>query len=156
MKLQLISDTHFEFHKDGGNSFIASLDPTGIDLLLLGGDIGTVPYLENGIKQLADKYKLVIGINGNHEYYGSDRETVIDHQRSLSAKIDNYKFLDNDMFEYMGKVILGTTLWYREAHPYLCQWWSDFKQIKDFSSWVYKQNDKAIDFLMSNMKQGDI
>ena len=39
MRLQLLSDLHFEFHRDGGRSFVDSLDPGGIDVLVLAGDI---------------------------------------------------------------------------------------------------------------------
>ena len=38
-RLLLLSDLHFEFHKDAGESFVASLAPTGIDVLVLAGDI---------------------------------------------------------------------------------------------------------------------
>jgi hypothetical protein len=29
MRLELLSDLHFEFHRDGGRAFVDSLDPTG-------------------------------------------------------------------------------------------------------------------------------
>jgi len=35
MRLQLLSDLHFEFHRDGGRSFVESLDPSGVDVLVL-------------------------------------------------------------------------------------------------------------------------
>ena len=33
MRLQLLSDLHFEFHRDGGRSFVDSLDPEGIETI---------------------------------------------------------------------------------------------------------------------------
>jgi predicted phosphodiesterase len=39
MHIQLLSDLHFEFHADHGQSFVESLDPRGVDVLVLAGDI---------------------------------------------------------------------------------------------------------------------
>ena len=34
MRIQLLSDLHFEFHRDNGRSFVESLDPDGVDVLV--------------------------------------------------------------------------------------------------------------------------
>ena len=39
MRLQLLSDLHFEFHRDHGRSFVSSLDPSGVDILVVGSAI---------------------------------------------------------------------------------------------------------------------
>jgi hypothetical protein len=39
MKLQIMSDLHFEMHADGGAELIREVDPTGVDVLVLAGDI---------------------------------------------------------------------------------------------------------------------
>ena len=47
MKLQIMSDLHLEMHADGGAELIRELDPTGVDVLVLAGDITTARYYEN-------------------------------------------------------------------------------------------------------------
>lgn len=46
MKLQTMSDLHLEMHAEGGAELIRELDPTGVDLLVLAGDITTARYYE--------------------------------------------------------------------------------------------------------------
>lgn len=152
MKLSLLSDLHFEFHMDGGYDFIKSLDNSNVDVLLLAGDIATYPLIEKTVKAFCDKYPQVVYVCGNHEYWGQRRQTITDLLQSLSYKIDNFHWLDNEVFEYNGFRFLGSTLWFRDAHPTLCADWSDFDRIKDLSEWISKQNDKSIDFLMSELR----
>ena len=65
MRLQVISDIHIEFHKDNGRSILDLLDPTGIDALMLAGDIGRLSdlnHFENFLKGLSDKYEKVFTV----------------------------------------------------------------------------------------------
>ena len=41
MRIQVISDVHFEFHSDGGWDFVRSLNPEGVDVLVIAGDISS-------------------------------------------------------------------------------------------------------------------
>src|SRR5450631_3269273 len=47
MKLQIMSDLHLEMHADRGAEFIRSLDPTGVDVLVLAGDITMARHYED-------------------------------------------------------------------------------------------------------------
>jgi predicted phosphodiesterase len=74
MKLQIMSDLHLEMHADGGAELIRELDPTGVDVLVLAGDITAARYYENlerPFKALAHKYRHILYIPGNHESYKS-------------------------------------------------------------------------------------
>lgn len=156
MKISLLSDIHFEFHKDGGNSFIASLDSSKTDVLLLAGDVGTITYLDNAVSRFCDKFSQVVHVAGNHEFWNSRREEVIEKLLSLSAKKSNYHFLDNNIFEHQGRRFLGTTMWFSEPSPRLCRYWSDYHKIKDFSIWIRDQNRDSTEFLKREMREGDI
>jgi predicted phosphodiesterase len=71
MKLQIMSDLHFEMHADGGAELIRDLDPTGVDVLVLAGDITMARHYEdlaNVFKPLARKYRHILYVPGNHEY----------------------------------------------------------------------------------------
>ena len=79
MKLQIMSDLHLEMHADRGRELIRGLDPTGVDVLVLAGDITTARYyedLESIFKALVTKYRHILYIPGNHEYYKSSPTQV--------------------------------------------------------------------------------
>jgi len=79
MKLQIMSDLHLEMHADRGAEFIRNLDPTGVDVLVLAGDITMARHyedLENVFKLLARKYRHILYVPGNHEYYKSSPKQV--------------------------------------------------------------------------------
>lgn len=109
MKLQIISDIHLEL--------LGKFPPLTItgDYLALCGDIG---YPKSEIyhaflKYVAENYKGVFVIAGNHEYYNS--KTVYlkmkDKIKTVCSEFKNVYFLDNDRIEIDDYVILGTTLW---------------------------------------------
>jgi predicted phosphodiesterase len=63
VKLQIMSDLHFEMHADGGAGLIRELDPTGVDVLVLAGDITMARHyanLESVFKPLAKKYRHIL------------------------------------------------------------------------------------------------
>ena len=57
MKLQIMSDLHFEMHADGGAELIRELDPTGVDVLVLAGDITMARHYED----LTSVFKPLLG-----------------------------------------------------------------------------------------------
>jgi predicted phosphodiesterase len=79
MKLQILSDLHLEMHADGGSGLIRELDPAGVDVLVLAGDITMARRyadLERVFKPLAKKYRHILYVPGNHEYYKSSPREV--------------------------------------------------------------------------------
>ncbi len=89
MKLQIMSDLHFEMHADGGAGFIRELDPTGVDVLVLAGDITMARQYEDlasVFKPLAQKYPHVLYVPGNHEYYKSSPTDVARNLAKLTKK----------------------------------------------------------------------
>jgi len=156
MKLAIMSDLHLEFHKDGGKEFIKSLDPTGVDALVLAGDIAEVKYFDEAIKLFCDKYKKVLFVPGNHEYYGSDAGTVSFNFEIIKECHSNFHLLENEVLEIDGQRFIGTTLWYPFVSPHKTDHWSDFKYIINFNDWIWKENTKSVNFLTDNMKKDDI
>src|SRR5205814_1727426 len=79
VRLQIMSDLHFEMHADGGAGLIRGLDPTGVDVLVLAGDItmaGRPANLQSVFEPLAKKYRHILYVPGNHEYYRSSPTEV--------------------------------------------------------------------------------
>ena len=62
-------------------------------------------------KTCSEQFKHVVYVVGNHEHYNYQfNYTVNDLKRKL-AHYENIHVLDNETFEYDGKVFIGSTLW---------------------------------------------
>lgn len=116
------SDLHFEV---GTKDVIEALEKSDGDILVLAGDICTervysrfnnpLSPLGNFTKEFYDlaskKYKHVIVIAGNHEYYGGkllDTDNII---REAFSCYDNVHFLQDEPFYYEDIAFYGTTMW---------------------------------------------
>lgn len=159
MKILVLSDLHLEFHADHGRSFIDCL-PTGdkVDVCVLAGDITVGEGIPNALKQFCDRYEQVIFTFGNHEFYNSNRNSVISWTLDAVAANSNLTWLDCDTKVIGGKRFVGTPMWFRDA-PDNKRWtdcMNDFQVIEGFADWVYKENERALKYLEKNVQKGDI
>src|SRR5574340_757073 len=109
MKAFICSDIHTEFyppgyhHKKIFNSFPKT------EAIIIAGDLTTKNYLESNLGYLCKRYKEVIYIPGNHEYYGSTLFEI--HEILNSIPYKNFQWLNiNNSFNN----IYGTTLWFSD------------------------------------------
>lgn len=159
MRIQVMSDLHFEFHRDCGESFVQSLDPTDVDVLVLAGDVGTAigESLLYGVARLCDRYPQVVMIAGNHEYYGSSPDQVAKVRERMLRALPNFNWLDNSTVELGGQRFIGSTLWYpKPANPAYTRAMSDFTTIRGFVPWVYTQHRASVAFLTENVREDDV
>jgi Icc-related predicted phosphoesterase len=159
MRLQLLSDLHFEFHRDHGRSFVDSLEPQGIDVLVLAGDIAVAEGIRPALGLLCQKFRdaTVVYVHGNHEFYHSDRATVCDTTRQACSENPNLVWLDRSSAEIQGVRFHGAPLWFpRTTDERLKRSLNDFSTIKNFESWVYEENAKTIAFFLEHVQPGDI
>lgn len=160
MRLQLLSDLHFEFHRDGGRSFVESLDPTGVEVLVLAGDIAVGAGIGGALRLFCEHYAkaTVLYVHGNHEFYKTDRADVLASTRQAERDHANLVWLDNSSVELMGRRFLGSPLWFsRGSHnPRLKRAMSDFTEIRDFESWVYTENERAVAMLQAELGENDV
>jgi predicted phosphodiesterase len=178
-----LSDLHFEFHADGGKEFVESLDPSGVDLLVLAGDI---TRMDVGIDKTLALFRKrfacpIVYVHGNHEFFFSSRPAVVRATKNAVSKLRGVHWLDGDVVEINGQRILGTTLWYRPTaaaprHPFFvssdADWargimrtvtekgvavrtYPDF-EIDGFLQWVAEEHERAMRFLQDNLRPGDI
>ncbi len=156
-RFRVYSDLHFEFHQDAGVSFVESLDPGGVDVVVLAGDISTWSRLPYALKMFSDRFPKVLFVVGNHEFYGSDRPRVEALLEENVAKLPNVHWLRNTVLELNGHRILGTPLWFPKSPQAIAQEsvWSDFKKISNFK-WVYYENQVAAEFLKRELCECDI
>ncbi|HEY6557027.1 MAG TPA: metallophosphoesterase [Polyangiaceae bacterium] len=160
MRLQLLSDLHFEFHADAGQSFVDSLDPRGVDVLVLAGDIAVGSGVTSALNRFCRRFAgaHVVYVHGNHEFYGTDRESVLRFTAHAVEQNANLVCLDAAIADIQGQRFIGGPLWfrhdptaerYRHAVP-------DFGQITAFESWVYEENARLIALLERELREDDI
>lgn len=147
MRLLLLSDLHFEFHRDGGRSFVADLaDPSGVDVCVLAGDIAVGGGIGPVLELFCKRYRWVVYVCGNHEYYGSSRSEVREHMGEVVRAFSNLVWLDVGTAEIEGQRFVGATLWFSGRD----QWWhqmNDFHVIQGFEEWVYEDNAATLRLL---------
>jgi len=78
----------------GAGALITSLDPPGVDVLVVAGDLATVDYLAAGLRDLCDRFAHVVYVLGNHEFYGTSFAEVRAEMALLSSRHANRHVLD--------------------------------------------------------------
>jgi len=171
MKIAIASDLHLEFAP------LKLTNNENADVLILAGDICTAKHLVKYLdffKDCAEQFKHVVYIAGNHEHYNyMFNDTLKDLKEGL-AVWENIHVLDNETFEYDGKVFIGTTLWTDMnkgcAHTMLQAeaFMPDFRIVKYNDSVNYtkltplqstKEHDKSVKYVqhvIENSKDKDV
>ncbi len=160
MRIQLMSDLHLEFHADGGASFVESLDPTGVDVLVLAGDISVGEELPAALGQLCRRFSAaeIVYVHGNHELYGSRPAAVERRTREVERRHPNLHWLERRAVTLGGQRFLGATLWFphdARADPFRGAM-SDFSEIRGFEPWVYDANARTVRWLREALREGDV
>jgi len=153
-KIQVISDVHTEFHKDWGDCFIENLDASDVDVLVVAGDLGNLDQIKYNLIAFCKKYKEVIYVPGNHDFYGTN---FFEFRKYMSTiKCNNLHFLDNKTTKINDVKFIGTTMWFRnsEYNNIYKKYMNDFREIRDFEKCIYEENSKAIKFLNSEAEEG--
>jgi len=157
-----LSDVHTEFHPDCGQDFIDHLDPSGVDVLVVAGDLGSWETMEGALRALCRKFPHVVYVLGNHEWYRwTNKDPLPDYpglRRRMMKEIPNLHWLERDIWTYEGVRFLGSTLWFPDEGKTLGlrHNWSDFIYIPHLSSWMFKENKRAVAFFKQELRQGDV
>ena len=153
MKIQYVSDLHLEFRSV--DQIPRLLKNINADVLILAGDISAVSYdveykkLITFLQYYCSKYKYVLAVSGNHEYYtnNSTKENCMDainqKLKILSKKFPNYLYLNcNTITLEINKkkyMFIGATLWTKidiKNYKYVNSNMNDYNMI-----YVNKNND---------------
>lgn len=162
LRLQIVSDIHLEFHRDHGISFMESLDPSGVDVLVLAGDITVLRdfyWAQDTLSEFCALYKDVVYVQGNHEYYGTSIGTADQHLNAIELGLNNLHVLrDGQPKIIAGQRFIGGTLWFgRDKNNRIYgQQMNDFHIIEGFDPWVYEQNDAILAGLQTHLQADDI
>ena len=162
MEYVIVSDLHFEFHADGGAALTSSLP--GTEGIIVAGDLSSASGLKDALLLLLNKYKEVVFVCGNHEFYGSSVKDLheslyrLQNEVEKTPNIGNLHILNNTTTTIEGQRFIGTTLWFpelegiRTKHNFL----SDFYQIKNASDDLYRENKTAVAFLSREIRSDDV
>jgi predicted phosphodiesterase len=160
MRVQVLSDVHVEYMPDHGRRLIDSLDPTGVDVLVLAGDVGDLDTFGDALVRYCRRYAgaTVVHVLGNHEYYGGGTEDARKVALEVAARCPNYRLLDDGVLDMDGVRFVGSTLWFRDAPG---NWLlrgrrSEFRDIRGFDPWVYGQNAASETFLTDQLQTGRV
>ena len=179
MRILVLSDTHFEFHKDRGKSFVDYLwdenKHSPPDAVILAGDISSIDMLRASIKMFAEKFSSdILFVIGNHELYGTTPQNALKKACRIEEDIERVYWLEpyppdtetestTIRKEDDGSPIdhevcfIGGTLWFpipdKTARK---DWMNDFQQIYDFEPWVYEQHVLTAKYLLNNISRGDV
>ena len=163
MRIQLMSDLHFEFHDDRGREWISSQNADDVDVLILAGDIAEVRdgHLAEVLEAFVKKFPDVVFVPGNHEYYGStiaDASTVFE---DLNAQLETLHILRRQTVNIRGQRFVGASLWFPERfdeeHSELENRLNDFHKIGGgFRGWVYEEAKRDAQFLVETVLKGDV
>jgi len=157
-KIRLLSDLHLEWYSDQGDSFINSLETDEEEILVLAGDITSWNRIEAVLTQFCAKFKEVVYVLGNHEYYGAPSRThVLEECFKAQNKNSNLHWLNNSKTCIDGKWFYGGTMWFRltPQTKALQYGFNDFHKISKLNEWVYQENYEFCKFI-ENVSEGDV
>jgi predicted phosphodiesterase len=115
MKIQLLSDLHNEFLRNGKTSpnhlWSGSIPETDADIIILAGDIDTgINGAEWAISESERLEKNIIYVLGNHEFYGHEYHSMKE-KISKQCKGTGVHCLDPDVYVEDDVRFIGATLW---------------------------------------------
>lgn len=162
MKLQYISDIHFEFFQDKlFNIFYQKIYPVA-EYLILAGDISTISSNTNNqyyikfLKYCSENWKHIFIITGNHEYYNSTIEHVNNTINDICKDFYNIHFLNNSSIIIDNYKFIGSTLWSNIPNQYKYfakQKLNDFIKIYDFNVDTYNNlNSSSVNFIKKEIE----
>lgn len=160
MRVQILSDLHFEFDRDGGEAFARAVPVAG-DVLVLAGDL--LPLRAQGEVRRAfgwfcERFPHVVFVPGNHEYYRTrpaDAEAVLaacaQGFRNLHVLAPGIAVIDRIRF-------VGAALWFPSTVDEASYRGvlNDFRLIDGFVPWVHETHAAHLAFLEANVRRGDV
>lgn len=94
MRTRVLSDLHLEFMEADERSLFIESIPTDCDVLVLAGDVDGGASLHDTLRAFADRFRHVVYVLGNHEFYGTSVAERLDAIR-YSKHPENFHWLEN-------------------------------------------------------------
>lgn len=125
MKIRLYSDIHNEIRRsyksvwnNHGWWIPVNLPDDKETILILAGDIDKAYYIPSYLNMLSDRFKVIIHVNGNHEYYRGNIHSCNEKVAGRDEKLnDNVYHLNNETLIVDGVRFIGGTMWTDLSDP---------------------------------------
>lgn len=161
MRIALASDIHSEFYDcDDYDFFFHDLKSDDVDVLVLAGDILVGRNTHRFLHKLSERFKEIVYVAGNHEYYHGEFNSVQRHLHNTGLK--NVHFLERETVEISGQRFVGATLWYQGGRRCIENemFMNDFRLIhntqESFRYFIYKYARESHQWLANNVRDGDV
>lgn len=150
MLLRIVSDIHLEQYRYATvpadlkwDQVMVPVGPRDAEaVLMLVGDIcefGYLSFFASGFKELAKRFKAIVYVPGNHEYWGPTTPygaKTFFYMKELVRKWGKIYLLDNSSVTIDGQEFYGTTLWtnYDSNHTAaeICRSMGDFRYARTY------------------------
>ncbi len=150
MLLRIVSDVHMEHYRHATvpaavkwDELVApKRDRDHEAILILAGDIcefGYVMFFASAFKELAKRFKAVIWVPGNHEYFSATTpygDDTFFYFKELVRKWGKIHLLDNSSVTIEGQKFYGATLWTNydsnATAAAICQSMGDFRWARTY------------------------
>lgn len=161
MQIAVGSDIHLEYRGENALQHLQSY-LIDADILILAGDILNlinVSFSEQAFDLLCKRYKYVIYVPGNHDFYGTSITTGITLINNLKQKFPNlYPLVTGEIVELEGQRFIGGTMWWTpDPSNYFYRYLlNDFKMVMnvDFESEIC--HNKFIESVKNNADKDSI
>lgn len=136
MKLRIMSDLHIEWMNSFDDFEIPAMPDDKDTVLILAGDVHFSKHLHLVFGKFIDRFKAIVFVYGNHEYYGTNLPTVSEKVAAQIAHLSNVHVLDPGTVEIDGVHFVGATLWTDMDNMNQILMWdagcimSDYKKIR--------------------------
>jgi Icc-related predicted phosphoesterase len=163
MRLQLISDLHFEHLNAAQRQGFIDAFHVDSDVVVLAGDFDSPPTLKDSLSAFASHCRAhgatLVYVMGNHDYSGDiERSDLHDVIENVVLEAGNLVWLNDSISELSGRRFLGGTLWssWRDDNHLSREEYCDWTDIPGWPSWVPDANRKTVKFLEDNLRAGDV
>jgi len=160
VRVQVLSDLHFEFDEDGGEAFAREVPVSG-DVLVLAGDLLPLRSLEDAKRTFGwfcEPFPHVVFLPGNHEYYRTSPTNGDAVLAACAESFANLHVLNPGVATIEDTRFVGAPLWFAptpEEAKYR-RLVNDFRLIDGFVPWVHETHVAHLGFLRSNVRRGDV
>lgn len=160
MRVQILSDLHLEFDRDGGEAFARDVPVAG-DVLVLAGDViplRVTDEVHRAFGWFCERFPHVVFVPGNHEYYRTrpaDAEALL---AGCAKTLPNLHVLNPGVVTIDGMRFVGAALWFPRTHDearYRREL-NDFRLIDGFVPWVHDTHAAHLAFLEAQVRSGDV
>lgn len=160
MRIQLLSDLHFEFDEDRGERFARAVPVAG-DVLVLAGDLLpllSLDEIERAFGWFCRRFPHVVFVPGNHEYYRTKPTEAEARLATCAVVFPNLHVLNPGTAVIDGVRFVGGPLWFPPTadEAKYRRFMNDFDLIEGFVPWVHETHAAHLAFLDANVRRGDV